>query len=30
MDKPPRVGSDPKTSIAVPEQFIGIDITVRK
>ena len=24
------VGSDPKTSIAVPEQFIRIDIAVRK
>ena len=29
MDEPPLQGSDPETSIAVPEQFIRIDIAVR-
>ena len=30
MDEPPLVGSDPETSIVVPEQFIRIDFTVRQ
>ena len=30
MDEPPLVGSDPETSIAVPEQLIRIDIAVRE
>jgi hypothetical protein len=30
VDEPALVGSDPETPIAVPEQFIRIDVTVRK
>ncbi len=30
MDKPPLVGPDPETTIAVPEQFIRINIAVRE
>ena len=30
VDKPPLVGSDPETSVAVPEQLIRIDIAVRE
>jgi len=30
MDEPTLLGSDPETSIAIPEQFIRIDIAVRE
>jgi len=30
MDEPPLYGSDPETSIAVPEESIRIDIAVRE